>query len=535
VLIGQVLVAADGGGVETAEAIGIAEGRVVMVGRAEQVKAAAAPRSRVLDVGSAAVVPGMHDFHLHLVGMARERRNIALEGAADFAELLSRVHLAAARSGEGEWLLGGGWSEAIMRSADLAVLAHAVAGRRCLLYSHDRHSAWASPLALTAAGLSAETTEPIGGRVERDAAGRPTGLLRERATDLVEAVAARLTGHALESALEEVVKELAALGITGATDAGDTTAGNGVGDHAFLGDRASRLLAAGSRLDGRLRLTVNLPADAIDAATLRGLRTGMRLPGRQTLRRGWAKVYVDGALGSRTAAVFTPYPGGDDRGILRLEPSGLARIVRQARTAGIGLAAHAIGDRAVASVLDALAPSPARLAETPPDRIEHLQLVRPDDLGRIAALDVTASMQPVHAASDRDLADSLWAETTSVAYPWHSIEAAGGRLAFGSDAPIEPANPWRGIFAAVHRRAPEGDRPDWRPDEAVTASRALAGYTLGPAQAMRRVDEGHLRAGALADVAVLNVELATILAADQRLADVRADLTLVEGREVHRS
>ena len=535
VVIGQVLLAAGRDGVETAEAIGIAGGRVVMAGRADEVRAGAAAGARVIDAGSAAVVPGIHDFHLHLVGMARERSDLALDGAADFAGLLARVAVAARRSGEGDWLRGGGWSEAVMRSGDATLLAEVATNRPCLLYSHDRHSAWASPAALTAAGISAETPDPPGGRIERDATGRLTGVLRERAADLVEAVAGRLHAPVLEAALDEVVGALLSLGITGATDAGDTTASNGIGEHAFLGDRASRLLAAASRLDGRLRLTLNVPAEAIDAVARIGWRTGMLIPGRQTLSCGWAKVYADGALGSHTAAVLAPYPGGNDRGMLRLEPSALAEVTQRARASRIGLAVHAIGDRAVATVLDALAAAPARAGGTPPDRIEHLQLVRPADFARLAGLGVTASVQPVHAASDRALVDSLWAGSASTAYPWRSIATAGGRLAFGSDAPIESANPWIGLFAAVHRRSPGDGTPDWRPEEATTAAQALAAYTVGPALAMGRRDEGHLRVGAVADVAILNVDLATLLAADERLTEVRSDLTVVGGREVHRS
>lgn len=535
VLIGQVLVAARADRVETAEAIGIADGRVVMVGRADEVRAAAARKARTIHAGSAAVVPGMHDFHLHLVGMARARRDVALDGASGFAELLSRVHSAARRSGAGEWLRGGGWSEAVMQSGDPGLLREVCAGHPCIFYSHDCHSAWASPMALSAAGIFADTPHPPGGRIERDTTGLATGILRERAADLIEGVAGRLSGPPLEVALHEVLSELAGLGITGATDAGDTTASNGVGEHAFLGDRASRLLAAGNRLDGKLRLTVNLPVEAIDAAAALGWRTGMTLPGTQTVRLGWAKAYADGALGSRTAAVFTPYPDGGGHGILRLDPLALDEIMRRGRAAGIGLAVHAIGDRAVTMSLDALLRAPARAADAPSDRLEHLQLVRPSDIERLAAQDVTASMQPMHAASDRGLVDGLWGASESMAYPWRSIAAAGGRLAFGSDAPIESANPWHGLFAAVHRRFPGDDTLDWRPEEAVTPARALAAYTLGPAQAIGRSAEGHLRAGALADLAILNVDLATLLTADERLADVRADLTLVGGREVHRS
>jgi predicted amidohydrolase YtcJ len=541
VLIGQVVVSAGADGLETAEAIGIADGRVVAVGSRDEVLDAKAPGARLVAAGSAAIIPGIHDFHLHLVGIARARSTIRLDDAASFEALLAELRLAVGTLLPDAWLRGRGWKEAILAGGSLERLDEAVGDRPALLYSHDSHSAWASAGARRAAGLTAEARDPPGGRIERGPGGEPNGLLRESATDLVEAVATRLRGPALDAVLDEVLAELAGLGITGATDAGDTSADNGSGEYAALGDRASLLLGARSRFDGRLRLTVNLPAAAIaDAAALR-LRTGHLLPGTLTLRAGWAKAYADGALGSRTAAVFEPYRGdepyrrqADDTGILRLTAEQLEGMAAAARSAGIGLAVHAIGDRAVASTLDAIGRAPARQRGAPPDRIEHAQLVRAADRPRFAELSVTASLQPVHVVSDRPLAEALWADRLADAYPWRSLAAAGARLAFGSDAPIETPNPWLGLFAAVHRRSPGDSRPDWLAGEALDSAAALVAYTRGPAIAIGRPDEGCLSIGALADLAVLNVDLATLLAADERLAGVRSDLTLVEGREVRR-
>jgi predicted amidohydrolase YtcJ len=537
VLIGQVVVSAKADGLQTAEAIGIADGRVVAVGSRDEVLDAKAPGARLVAAGSAAIIPGVHDFHLHLVGMARARRTIGLGDAASFEALLAELRRARDTLLPGAWLRGRGWSEAILAGGSLERLDEAVGDRPALLYSHDSHSAWASVAARRAAGLTAETPDPPGGRIERGPGGVPNGLLRESATDLVEGVATRLRGPALDTALDDVLAELAGLGITGATDAGDTTADNGTGEYAALGDRASLLFGARSRIDGRIRLTINLPAAAIaDAAAFR-LRSGDPLPGTLTLRAGWAKAYADGALGSRTAAVFEPYRGDQaaGSGILRLTPEQLDGIAAAARAAGIGLAVHAIGDQAVAWALDAIGRAPARQLGTPPDRIDHAQLVLAADRPRFAELRVTASLQPVHVVSDRPLAEALWADRLADAYAWRSLAAAGARLAFGSDAPIETPNPWLGVFAAVHRRSPGDGRPDWLAGEALDSNAALAAYTRGPAIAVGRPDEGCLSVGALADLAVLNVDLATLLAADERLADVRSDLTLVEGREVRRA
>jgi predicted amidohydrolase YtcJ len=537
VLTGQVVVSISGDGLETAEAIGIADGHVVAVGSRDDVLEAAAPGARMVAASGAAIIPGVHDFHLHLVGMARARRSVALDGVATFEALLAELRRASTALLPGAWLRGHGWDEDLLSAGEPEGLDEAVGERPALIYSHDSHSAWASAAALRAAGVGAETPDPAGGRIERRADGSPSGILREAATDIVEAVAERLRGPALDAALDEVLAELAGLGITGATDAGDTSTDNGVGEYAALGDRASLLLGARARLDGRIRLTVNVPADGIPAASLLGLRSGAVLPGTSTLRAGWAKGYVDGALGSRTAALHAPYAGAaaGEAGIVRLEPEQLDSIAAAARAAGIGLALHAIGDRAVTLALDAIGRAPPRTLDTPPDRIEHAQLVRPADLGRFAELRVTASLQPVHIVSDRATAEAVWGDRLPNAYPWRSLAAAGARLAFGSDAPIATPNPWRGLFAAVHRRALADGLPDWQAQEGLAPRAALAAYTRAPAIAAGRPEEGYLGVGAVADLAVLNVDLDALLAADERLATVRSVLTLVGGREVRRA
>jgi predicted amidohydrolase YtcJ len=186
-------------------------------------------------------------------------------------------------------------------------------------------------------------------------------------------------------------------------------------------------------------------------------------------------------------------------------------------------------------VLDAVERATPRAPDVPPDRIEHLQLLRPQDRSRLAGRDVTASLQPIHCAADRAMVDACWVGREGLAYPWRSLQAAGARLAFGSDAPIESANPWLGIFAAVHRRHPGDGTPDWQPGEAIDVASALGAYTHGAAVSGGHPDEGHLRVGAQADLAILNVDRATLLRSGDALAEVRSDLTLVAGREVHRS
>jgi predicted amidohydrolase YtcJ len=533
VVAGRVVLAVEPGGLETADAIGIAAGRVVSAGTRSEVTDAAARGARVVDAGDAAVIPGLHDFHIHLVGLARTRGAIALDDAPDGAEVAARVAAAAQAGGRDRWLTGRGWSERQLTGLDPGALDVAAGERLAFLTSHDGHSAWASPGARRLAGLRAETPDPPGGRLERGVGGEPTGILRETAMDLVAPLVIRLQGAALQDALDATLRELAALGVTGASEAGDYTDDNGIGTDAALGDSYSTLTDLGDLVDGRLRMTLGIPADAAQAAAERGLRTGMALTGRRTIRFGWAKEYADGALGSGTAALFEPRScGSPDAGILRVTPEELDALFAAGRAAGIGLAVHAIGDRAAAAVLDAVERAPARQPDVPADRLEHAQLLRPGEVDRFARLGVTASIQPIHAAADRDLVEACWDGRQHGAYAWRSLRSAGAHLAAGSDAPVESVNPWLGLFAAVHRRLPTDQRGDWRPGQALTLAEALSAYTLGPAQALGAQHEGHLRPGARADLAVLSVDLDTLLAADERLAEVRAEVTFLEGIEV---
>jgi len=535
VIRGNVVVAAGGTGLKTAEAIGIADGRVVLLGRWDEVRRAAGRGTRIVDAGDAAVIPGIHDAHIHLAGLARARRAVLLDDAADGAEVARRLAGAAAVAPEGGWLSGRGWNEAHLASGTAALQA-AVGERPAFLSSHDGHSAWASAAARHLAGIGSTTPDPTGGRIERDEHGEPTGILRETALDLVAPHVTRLQGDSLRGPLEETLDELAALGVTGATEAGDYTDENGSGADADFGDSYSSLTEVASLIDGRLRLNLGIPADAIPAAAERGMRTGMPLPGRHTMRFGWAKEYADGALGSGTAALIAPRTCGDrDTGIMRVSPEELDALLAASRRAGIAMAIHAIGDRAAREVLDAVARANPRGAAVPHDRMEHAQLLQPADAPRFASLGITASIQPIHAAADRDLVESCWGDRQDNAYAWRALVDAGALLAAGSDAPVESANPWTGMFAAVHRRLPTDGREDWRPAQALSVAEALGAYTLGPARAIGAGDEGHLRVGARADLAVLSISLGTLLQAGEGVAGARSVLTIVDGREVYRA
>lgn len=539
VVSGHVVVAATPAGLETVEAVGIGGGRVVAAGRRGDVADAAALGARFVDAGHGVVVPGLHDAHLHLAGLARHRLEVALDDAPDFGEIVDRLAAAARRSPPGAWLLGRGWTERTMDRSALERLDAASAGRPAWLSSHDGHSAWVSAAALERAGVGSRTADPSSGRIQRRPDGTPDGILRETARDLVEPVVVRPRGEELAVALRATLDDLGSLGLTGATDMGAYTTDKGQGRYAGLGDDFTAIAELLDDLDGRLRLALGFPAAALLSGAVQdaGLATGAPLGESATVRIGWAKSYADGALGSRTAALFAPYTCGDvdDRGILRLEPDLLDEIIACGREARVALAVHAIGDRTVAAVLDALeraGPPPDGVA---PDRVEHVQLVRPIDRPRFAVLNVLASMQPIHAPADRAMVEECWGGRVENAYAIGSLAASGARLVFGSDAPVERVNPWHGVLAAVRRRLPGEDDPGWRMDEAIDVGTALFAYTLGPGTALGAVDVGHLWPGAHADLAVLDVDLEALQEAGDELAGARSVLTLVGGREVYRS
>ena len=293
VVTGQIVVAALPDGLQTAEAIGIADGVVMIAGSAGDVRDAAAPGARQIDAGPFAIVPGLHDFHLHLVGMARARRIADLEDASDMDEVVARVAGAASTTSVGSWIRGDGWHAEVLAASQLDRLEAVLAGRPALLRSHDRHSAWASRGALTIAGVGPDATDPPGGRFERDARGRPNGLLRESAADLVGDQAERMVGEPLANALRETAAELLGLGITGVTDAGDPTTSNGHGAHAALGDSFANLAAAEQAVEGGLRVTLNCPPMVSTPPRSFGFTPAIRL-------RRWAGCALAGRSCSRT-------------------------------------------------------------------------------------------------------------------------------------------------------------------------------------------------------------------------------------------
>jgi len=469
---------------------------ILAAGSDGEVAALAQPGDRLIDLHGRTLLPGLVDSHLHLHWLALARQWIDLHGVASLDDVLALVAGRAEETPAGEWILGQAWNQnlwpgrAFPTAADLDRVAP---GHPVYLRAQSGHAGWANSLALRLAGVTAELPDPPGGEIQRDVEGQPTGVLLEEAMKFLSEAIGDFSPTQGAEAIRAVLPSFWDQGVTGVhcMDGGSAFA-------------AMQLLHEGREL--KLRVVKYLPLDQVDHVIGIGLRSGF---GDDWLRVGGIKLFADGALGLRTATMIEPYEGElDNRGIPILESEELLEIGRKTSAAGLSLAIHAIGDRANRTVLDLYQALPP--AGPIPHRIEHVQLLHPADMGRLAALNVTAAMQPIHATSDMEIAERHWGERARYGYAWQTLLGAGTRLALGSDAPVEPVNPLLGIHAAVTRRRLDGSPgpAGWYPQERLTISQAVTGFTIGPAQAAGMEQRlGTLSPGKLADLVVLDQDL----------------------------
>jgi predicted amidohydrolase YtcJ len=405
-----------------------------------------------------------------------------------------------------------------------------------VLWAHDHHALLASQAALATAGIDRTTVDPAGGVIRHDADGEPEGVLLEGATALVTAHVPHMSVADLEVALVEVANALLALGVVAVHDPGGVVADSDLG-WSFA---AYAHLAETGRLP--LRVMASLRPESLETALERGLRSGAILGGDPAgrARVGWLKCFADGSLGSRTAALLAdiesesdrPLPPDLRRGVWNTTPERLRDLVERAAGGGITAQVHAIGDAAVRAALDVLEPT-ARSTPFMP-RVEHVQLLDAADRGRFAAGGIAASVQPIHLGSDAAQACRLWgARAESSGYTWASIAATGAVLAFGTDAPVEPYDPWPGIALAVTRQDPRwpAGTPPFGPHEALPLERAIRSACLDPAISARETDRGRLTVGQRADLVVL--PLAAMLEPVEpggALATARPSMVVMDGR-----
>ena len=480
------------------------------------------------DAAGHTVIPGLIDAHIHLQQYALSLSKIDCETSTR-EECLKRVAERTHRTPPGEWIIGHGWNQNSWSGGfgnaaelDLITQDHPV-----YLTAKSLHAAWVNSVALHRAGITSQMADPAGGKISRDEQGHPNGILFESAMELVSNLIPDPDPMLLIESIHNALHRLSAMGLTGLHDFDRR-------------DCFAALQILHLRGELKMRVTKSIPLDDLPYAAAIGLRSGF---GDAMLRIGSVKAFADGALGPRTAAMLNPYEGeSENRGILMLDAEELVEIGRQAVDNGFALAVHAIGDRANHHVLNAFSElrTYERTAKTMDrqiplrHRIEHVQVIHPEDARRLAELGVIASMQPIHATSDMIMADKFWGKRSEFAYAWRTQLLHGTRLAFGSDAPVESPNPLLGLHAAVTRRRSDGTpgQDGWYPNQRLTPMEAIQAFTSGPAYAAGMESRlGKLSPGYLADLIILDID--PFICEPDALIESKPQATMVAGEWVY--
>ena len=510
----------------SAVAVDRTSGRILAVGDDIEIGKLAGPLTDSLNIGGRTVLPGFIDSHIHLGHYAQSRLDIDLRGATSMEAAVELVRKRAEHTPTGQWIQGQGWDKNLWpgdqfptrASLDSVTPEHPVA-----LWDHAHHAMWVNSEALRRAGIDSKTPQPGRGTIGREADETPNGMLFESgATDLVNAVIPPTDDTVLEGELDTVLGELQSRGITGIHNIED--------QESF---RLLQRLHASGRLG--IRVLLYLQKRSLPEAIQLGLQADF---GDDYLRFAGIKLFMDGALGPQTAAMLEPYAHQpSNRGLLTMDEQEVAGIVGTATEGGLGLAIHAIGDRAVRAALDGIEATLAENAAKQPGqrtpihriRLEHVQLAAPADIARMSRLGVVASVQPFHAVVDRDTAERHWGRRHERSYAYKTLLQAGIPLALGSDLPVDTADPLRILHAAVTRRNDkEPNRTSWLPDQALTVAEALWAYTMGAAYAGgQEQHQGSLEPGKLADMVVLGEDPFTV--PPDRLAGAPVVATLVGG------
>ncbi len=509
-----------------AEALAVIGERIVAVGSTVDIDAWRGPNTRVIDAQGRLVLPGFNDAHVHFITGGMQLDNVDLKDASTPEEFARRIAERAKITPKGEWITGGDWDDQKWTPPHLPSkeLIDAVTPHTPVFVDrYDGHMSLANSLALKLAGISARTPDPPGGSIVRDAAGNPTGVLKDAAMDFVYKIMPPLTHERRLRAAKRALLHAARLGVTSLQDMNpeyeDVAVYSGLAER---GELTSRIYVA-PLING------------VDDQAKLGIR---RAFGSTYLRIGAVKAYADGSLGSTTAYFFQPYTDAPNtRGLLSDEMIPLSKMrerMLKADAAGLQLCIHAIGDAAISTVLD-LFPEMEQAHGTGDRRlrIEHAQHVAPKDFERFASLGVIASVQPYHAIDDGRWAEKrIGPERIKTTYAFRSFLDHGVRLALGTDWTVAPLNPMLTLYAAVTRATLDGKNPDgWVPEQKISLAQAVEAYTLGAAYAeFQENDKGSLTAGKLADAVILSDDLFAI--DPKNIPDVRVLVTIVGGKVV---
>jgi predicted amidohydrolase YtcJ len=515
-----------------AEAVAVSKGRIVFVGANASASPWIGKSTKVLDLAGKMVLPAFHDSHVHPVSGGVEALECNLNGLTTQAAILDRINSYAAANPKAPWIRGGGWDLTIFPDGNpsKALLDAIVPDRPVYLSASDGHSVWVNSKALSLAKVTKTTPDPPYGRIERDAAGQPSGTLREDAADLVAKHLPKRSPKEFADGLAEGLRIANSLGLTSLVEA----------------SASEEDLEAYAALDGRGALTAHVLA-SLYVNTDKGVAEVPRLKAlRQKYAKGRVrtnavKIFADGVLETRTASVLEPYVGfPGDRGKPNLQPAAFQTLATALDKEGFQIHVHAIGDRAIRDAFDAF--EAARKANGPRDsrhHIAHIELFDPADIPRFRKLGVIANFQPLWANGDQYITEltepKLGPERSRWLYPIGSVLASGGEFAFGSDWSVSSMNPLEGMQVAVTRRElGKGAGSAWIPEERIALPDAIAAYTIrGAYLDFSEKATGSIEVGKLADLVVLDRNLFEI--APSQISEAKVLMTLLEGTEIYRA
>ncbi len=514
-----------------AQAAAIGRSRVLAVGANDDILHLAGTGTETIDLDGRLVLPGFIDTHIHFYEWALNRQGVRLDDLTCLEDLLERVRQAAVDRPPGQWIMGQGWNETDWREPRMPTreaLDRSAPSHPVLLWRCDLHLAAANSAALKLAGIDAGTPDPPEGRIERDAAGEPTGILRELAINLMRQAVAPPNADQVMQAFKEATGALHRRGVTG------------IHDVRLMADKdGASALQTFQELDqdGRLALRswVTLPGDRLDEIIGLGLRTGF---GSDRLRVGHVKFFSDGGMGARTAWMIDPYLDAAC-GMPLMEMDILANDIRRADDAGLSVMVHAVGDRAnreLITIFETLESGRAQSGGSRPaipHRIEHVQMIRPEDADRLRTLHLALCVTPANMVLDMNLIDSAVGEKGQWTYAFRRLMDTGIPVMFSSDCPVCDPDPLVGIHAAVTRQRADGTpRDGWHPQNRVTVAEAIQAYTATPAAVHRAFDLGMIAPGKKADLAVLSENV--LASPPSRMPRIKVDMTLFDGRIVYR-
>jgi len=521
--------------VQRAHAMALRGDRVLAVGDEPDILKLKGPDTSVVDLNGHFVMPGFNDAHIHLTEAGFKKLTVDLSGARSLEEFRDRIRKRAETAEPTEWILGSGWDETLWQGKEPPTrwdIDEVTSDHPVYLDRTDGHVAVANTLALKLARVTLASKDPEGGEIGRDISGQPNGILRETARDSVTAMIPAPTRDQRRQALEAALQDIASAGITSVQDNSDAENGD-----AYWSDfQILEQLEREGKLTARVSewLPFSAPIESLKS------RRAAHPQSDLMLRTGMLKAFMDGSLGSHTAAMLQPYSDDpNNSGIPRYQPAQLNQMAKERLEAGFQLGFHAIGDRAVEMALDAFAeaekaPAANVSASRGTDyrlRIEHVQVTNPSQVARFRELKVIASMQPSHLLTDMHWVNArLGPVRAQHAYPWADFTNHSVTLAFGSDDPFGPLSPLLGLYAATTRKSEDG-KMEFHPEQRLTIEQALAAYTTGSAFAeFAEKQKGTLAPGMLADFVVLDRDLTAVT--PEKILGTRVLQTVVGGKTV---